>query len=156
MSIFYLQELCSVGWTSAVISPCAFTVICRTKCSIEEMPAGFVAIMLKLLTYVCVSPSFVRSPIMIVPPVARYVSTCCFSYACNPLWMELSDRFPVCRCCYDIKSSRQEYFFSVLTSWTGRCKLILKGDFGIEAPVCFSHTRSWIHTDRSYNQDDCN
>jgi hypothetical protein len=69
--LFYLQELCSVGATSAVISPCAFTVICRTWCSIEEMPAGSVAIMLKLLTYVCVTPSLFRSPIMIVPPVPR-------------------------------------------------------------------------------------
>ena len=73
MSIFYLQELCSVGSTLAVITPCAFTVICRTKCSIDDIPAGFVAIMLKLLTYVrmCVSPSFCW-PIMIVPPVPRY------------------------------------------------------------------------------------
>jgi len=71
--LFYLQELCSVGATLAVTTPCAFTVICRTRCSIEEMPAGSVAIMLKLLTYVCVTPSLFRSPIMIVPPVARYV-----------------------------------------------------------------------------------
>ena len=134
MSIFYLQELCSVGWTSAVISPCAFTVICRTKCSIEEMPAGFVAIMLKLLTYVCVSPSFVLVSNYDSSTCCSICSTCCFSYACNPLWMELSDWFPVCRCCYDIKSSRQEYFFSVLTSWTGRCKLILKGDSGTGRP----------------------
>ena len=43
----------------------------RTKCSIDDIPAGFVAIMLNLLTYVCVSPSFCW-PIMIVPPVPRY------------------------------------------------------------------------------------
>src|SRR6266545_1720421 len=120
--------------------------MCRTRCSIEEMPAGFVAIMLKLLTYVCV----------LVILLANYDSSsccsirssCCLSYACNVLRMELPYRFPVCRCYYDIKSSRQEYIFSVLTSRTYRCKQKgAEGDFRTRFCICFSHTCSLVHTD---------
>ena len=150
MSSVYLQELCSVGATSAVITPFALTVICRTKCSIEEMPAGSVAIMLKLLTYVCVCPSSC-TPIIIVPPVPRYV-------------VPVVSPTPVMSCGWNCRIGLPFAVVNTILRVPVRCmssafshpgpigvNVMSKGTLVLVASICSSDTWSWIHTYGSYD-----